>query len=118
MPQTLQQLYGANAVLTDTTLTIQLSDLTATGFDPSIAANRTPGKIAAAHLKFMRDNNKGETIENDPTAGIVAVETTGQKQFLIRGEEPNAQAQISIPITFNIHTLDEASDFDPDKVIG
>ena len=34
----------------------------------------------------MRENNKGETLENDPTAGIVAQDVTGQKQFVVRGE--------------------------------
>lgn len=118
MSQTLQQLYGANAVLNGTTLTINLDDFANTGFDPTVAANLTPGKIAAAHLKFIRDNNKGEEKANNPAIGIVADDGIGQKQFLVRGEEPNAQAQISIPMTFNIYTLDEASDFDPDKVIG
>lgn len=118
MPQTLQQLYGANAVLNGTVLTVDLTNFTTTGFDPTKPENRTPGKIAAAHLKFIRDNNKGETLANDPAIGIVADEGIGQKQFIVRGEDPNAQAQISIPITFNIYTLDEASDFDPDKVIG
>lgn len=118
MPQTLQDLYGANANLNGTTLTINLTDFASTGFDPTVGANLTPSKIAAAHLKYLRDNNKGDTKASDPTIGIVADDTQGQKQFVVRGVEPNASAQVSIPITINIYTPDLASDFDPDKVVG
>jgi hypothetical protein len=119
MPQTLQDLYGANATLNGTTLTINLSDFTATGFDPTNAANRTPGKIGAAHLKYMREQNKGDVKTNDPTVGIAADEfSQGQKQFVVRGVEPNAQAQVLTQIVLNIYTPDEAADFDPDKVVG
>jgi hypothetical protein len=119
MPQTLQDLYGTNATLNGTTLTINLTDFTTTGFDPTVNANLTPGRIAAAHLKYMRDQNKGDAKTNDPTVGIAADELAqGQKQFVVRGVEPNAQAQVSIPVVLNIYTPDEAADFDPDKVVG
>jgi hypothetical protein len=119
MPQTLQDLYGANAILNGTTLTINLADFTTTGFDPTVAANLTPAKIAAAHLKYMRDSNIGDAKTNDPTFGIAADELQqGQKQFVVRGTDPNTVAHILIPIVLNVYIPDEATDFDPDKVIG
>lgn len=108
MPQTLQELFGANATITSGTLSIKLSD-----FSSLDAANPSASKICAAFLLRLRDVTKAS--QNDATAGVVASDFEQAKTFVTRGTPAVAQEQH--PLTFNLYRPDTSTALDPDDVI-
>lgn len=108
MAQTLQDLYGASATSTGTTITFDYSDFASTGLD---GANPTPSQIMAAHLKWLVETLT-PAIE-DATAGIAPDTFQQDKNFVTRGNEP----QIAQPFTLLAYRPDSTATFDPDDVL-
>jgi hypothetical protein len=106
---TLTQCFGANATLTNGTLTIQLSDFPALN-----SANPSASKIMAAIMLALKTTTA--TLREDSTVGIVsAIEYGNEKSFVQRGDP--AVSQIQTALTFNLYTADSSTALDPDDVL-
>lgn len=90
---TLQQVFGANAVQTSTTITITKADLSGTGFTPS--GTNTPDSILAAIIAFAETNLPDSTASTDPTQtvgisdGYQSITTISNAQYLISPKTVN-----------------------------
>lgn len=103
---TLQQVFGANATRTSTTLTIVLADLTSTGADPAVVSPE--GLLLAVNLKASETlTPAARAADNDRT---VAVER-GNPGVAYRGQTP--WYQDSVVLTAQ-KTIDSAA-LDPDN---
>ncbi|MEH1786364.1 MAG: hypothetical protein V7L23_12455 [Nostoc sp.] len=85
---TLQQVFGANATQTATTVTITKADLASTGFTP--ATTNTADSILAALIAFAETNIPDSAVTGGNTAqtigiadGYQQITTIGTSQFLI-----------------------------------
>ncbi|MEH1787542.1 MAG: hypothetical protein V7L23_18695 [Nostoc sp.] len=101
---TLQQVFGANATQTATTVTITKADLSATGFTPS--ATNTADSILAALIAFAETNIPDANVTGGNTAqtvgiadGYQQITTIGTSQFLVLPKTINFYSAFSE--TFN-----------------
>ena len=113
MAQTITELLGANATLSNGTVTIQLADLTDSNNNPYLASpsSATASQTVAAILAYLVRVTDGKS--SDETAGIAAADFQNEKSFVTRGES----SQIQQPFTINCYRPDNLSTFDPDDVI-
>ncbi|MHC5825573.1 MAG: hypothetical protein ACYT04_59410, partial [Nostoc sp.] len=88
-----QQVFGANATQTSTTVTITKADFAATGF--TSATTNTADSILAAIIAFAETNLPDTTASTDPTQtigiadGYQSITTISNTQYLISPKNIN-----------------------------
>ena len=105
----LSALFGTNAAVAGTTLTIDLGELaTAHGFDGAIASI-TPGQIFAMLMMQAKSTTAEKT--TDPTYGVTV--ESGFDSLAIRG----TASHIATGFTVNVYSPNPVATLDPDTVI-
>jgi hypothetical protein len=105
----LSALFGTNAAVTGTSLTIDLGELaTAHGFDGAIASI-TPGQIFAMLMMQAKSTTAEKT--TDPTYGVTV--ESGFDSLAIRG----TASHIATGFTVNVYSPNPVATLDPDTVI-
>lgn len=103
---TLQQFFGANAMLSGSTLTINLNDFSTVGLSSSATQ---PGDILAGIVLLIIANTPANAATDDPLWSV----TIGDPFMTI--VRNNQQLERNFPVSF--YTPFDASTFDPDAVI-
>lgn len=104
---TLQQVFGANAVQTETTVTITKADLASTGFTPS--ATNTADSLLAAIIAFAQTSLPDSTVSTN-VGQSVGISDGFQSITLV-----NNQNYLVNPKTVNFYQVFTAGTFNPNN---
>jgi len=105
--KTLQNIFGANAAQTATTITITKADLASTGFTP--ATSNTADSILAAIIAYAETNAPDSTAQTDPT------QTVGISDGYLSVTNINNVNYLVSPKTINFYSTFAGGTFNPNN---